>query len=149
MGAFPAAEHGNGRRQQHGHGGGFHTAGSGAGGAANQHENGHQSLTGLAHGVEVRRVESGSTGRHRLEQGQKNPPPQGFPPKLEEEEIDGGQDNEQGRHGENDFALHPVFPQMVAVGADIVPGEEADAAHHNQGHNGEIHHRGPGVGHEG
>lgn len=88
-------------------------------------------------------------GGDGLEQAHPHPLAQGQGGELVEEEPRRRRHDEHRRGDQDDLALHAVVVQAESVGADVVPGEEADAAHHDEAHDDQVHHRVGPVGGEG
>ena len=143
---LPATEDCGGGGDQDGQGRRLHAAGGGAGGAAHQHQDDEDGEAAFAEGRQVGGVEAGGPGRDGLEEGRPDSLAEGRAGEFEEEEIEGGHEDKKHRGGQDDLALHPVFFQVEAAGPDVIPGQEADAADDNQGHDREIDDR---VVHEG
>ena len=129
----------NGRRRR------FHAAGRRTRRPADQHQPHDHGLSGAAHGREVRRIEAGRSGGHRLKQRGKDPFAHRQPFEFREKEKDGGRNDQHGAGHKDHLALHPVAGKPEPVRPHVLPSQKTDPADHDQQHHGGVEGRLPGV----
>ena len=93
------------------------------------------------HGGQIGSVETCSSRCHRLEQGNECTFSDREIFKFQQEEKDGRKDTERQGPGHDDLALHPVSGEMIPVCADIIPGQETDAAGDDEQHDRNVDER--------
>ena len=136
-----AAENSKGSCSKDGNGCGFHTAGSGSRGSADEHQEDHDKKSSLADLCIIDGVEAGGPHGHGLEQGAPDPLGKRHFRKFEKEEIQCRKKNKNSGDGEHRLRLHGAEAETEPVLPEVIPDRKAKAADDNEKHDGDVDHR--------
>ena len=138
--------------QQDAHRSGLESAGGGAAGAADEHQDAGHGQGAVPEPPLSDAVKAGRAEGHRLEEAVENLLPEGHLPQgggivpLHRQEEEGAPHDQGSGEQEHHLGVEGQGPGLPPVAEDVLPDEEAQAADDDQAHDGQQDHRVPIVG---